>query len=313
MRPMLASDYAPDKLRYPLWAQPKIDGVRGINFFGKLTGRSLKSHANKHTTQFYSRSCLAGLDGELAAHDEKHPDLCRLTTSALSTKEGQPYTLWWLFDYITPGTTELPYNLRYEHLCRRVELIQHEDPEVWQHLRIVPTVLCNTEEELLACDEMWLAQGFEGTIIRDPFGKYKNGRSTVREMGLLRIKRFVESEAIVMSIVEGETNTNEAQTNELGKTFRSSHKEGKVPNGMVGSLLCKQVGTVHDDKGAVLIEDGQDITVSPGAMTEDEKRMYFMNQGLVIGRMIKYKFFPKGIKDKPRFPNFQSFRMGSDV
>ena len=50
------------------------------------------------------------------------------------------------------------------------------------------------------------------------------------------------------------------------------------------------------------------INVAPGKMTADEKAHYFKHQHLIIGRVIKHKFFPKGIKDKPRFSNFLSFR-----
>ena len=315
MKPMLATDYEEQKLRFPLIAQPKIDGVRGVNFFGSLTGRSLKAHKNKYTTKFYSHSCLVGLDGELAANHECHPDLCRITSSALSTIEGEPFTLWWLFDYITPQTILLPYKDRYDALVNRVREMYSINNEVWQHLRVVPSIVCNSLEELLEWDTKWLEEGYEGTIIRDMNGKYKQGRSTVREMGLLRIKRFIESEALIMGIVEGETNINEAQINELGKTFRTSHKDGKIPNGLIGSLTCKQLGDVFDptNPDIKLLEDGQEITVSPGTLTEDEKRMYFQNQGLIIGRITKYKFFPKGMKDKPRFPNHQSFRMESDL
>jgi DNA ligase 1 len=153
-----------------------------------------------------------------------------------------------------------------------------------------------------------------GTCIRKLDGLHKQGRSTVREMGLLRIKRFVESEALVMSIEEGETNLNEAQINELGKMFRSSHKENKVPDGMVGSLICKALQDVKDaHSGRLLIEEGQEIKVSPGNMDHNNRRRYFNNQGEIIGKVIKYKFFPKGIKDKPRFPTFQTFRIESDL
>ena len=51
MKAMLATDYEEAKLRFPVLAQPKIDGVRGVNFFGTLTGRSLKQHRNKYTTK----------------------------------------------------------------------------------------------------------------------------------------------------------------------------------------------------------------------------------------------------------------------
>ena len=314
MKPMLAHDYEESKLRFPLYAQPKIDGVRGLNMLGSLTGRSLKTHKNKYTTKFYSKSSLVGFDGELAAAHECDPDLCRKTSSALSTIEGEPYTLWWLFDYITPQTIRLPYKDRLEALVNRVRELYTLDNQIWQHLRVVPTVLCNNLEELLTWDAKWLAEGYEGTIIRDIDGLHKQGRSTIREMGLLRIKRFIESEALIMSFTEGDTNMNEAQINELGKTFRTSHKDGKVPNGMIGSLLCKQLEDVFDPNNPDLriLEEGQEITVSTGTLTEAECKFYFENPGQLLGRVTKYKFFPKGIKDKPRFPNHQSFRIESD-
>ena len=106
---MLAEDFDESKLIFPLIAQPKIDGVRGLNMLGTLTGRSLKTHKNVYTTKFYSQSCLIGFDGELAANSETHPDLCRITSSALSTIAGEPFTLWWLFDYRSPKKDEWEY------------------------------------------------------------------------------------------------------------------------------------------------------------------------------------------------------------
>lgn len=93
MKPMLATDYVEAKLRFPLGAMPKVDGVRGLNSEGVFFARSMKQHANLYTRAFYSQNIYNGLDGELAAEHECHPDLCRLTTSATSTIEGQPYTL----------------------------------------------------------------------------------------------------------------------------------------------------------------------------------------------------------------------------
>ncbi len=102
IKPMLAEDYVESKLKFPLIAQPKIDGVRGLNLEGQLTGRSLKAHKNLYTTAFFSQKPFKGLDGELAAQAETHPDLCRLTTSAVGTIDGEPFTLWHCFDLIVP-------------------------------------------------------------------------------------------------------------------------------------------------------------------------------------------------------------------
>jgi len=303
VKAMLASDYKESKVRFPVIAQPKIDGVRGLNMLGRLTGRSLKAHANRYTTDLYSVAALVGLDGELAAERETHPDLCRITSSALGTIKGEPFTVWWLFDYVVSSTIDLPYEFRMQELRARVEELCKQDAlsHVTRCLRVVPSVLCNTLEELLDLDAAWLDMGFEGTILRDPNGMHKQGRSTVTEGGLLRIKRFIEEEAEVLDFEEGETNLNPAQINEMGQTFRSTHKENMIPNGKVGRMLCRN------------IKDGKAITVSPGRMTDEERVKYFENPALLIGQVIKYQHFPKGVKDKPRFPTYQTIRTPSDI
>lgn len=309
IKPMLAEDYVESKIRFPVLAQPKIDGVRACNLEGALTGRSLKKHANRYTTDFYSRPEYLGFDGEMAAEHECHADLCRITSSALSTIEGTPYTLWHLFDYITPDTIGLKYHERMSklrHYVAQLAGVGHD------RLRVIPTYQANNLEGLLRLDDMWLDMGYEGTIIRDPEGLYKQGRSTVREGGLLRIKRFIEEEAVVVSVTEGQTNLNEAQTNELGLTERSTHQANMVPNGMVGSMECRVLKTVKD-RDKLLFEKDQIITVGAGRMTHDDRLRYFKNQSLLLGQTIKFKTFPKGVKVKPRFPTFQTIRATSDL
>lgn len=300
MKPMLASNYDEKKLRFPLFAQPKIDGVRGWNPQGIMLGRSLKSFKNKYTNCFFSQPQYAGLDGELAAADERDPLLLTKTTSAVSTILGEPFLLWHCFDYITPKTIGLKYSERYKYLIDVVN-------RLGGHIRKVPSRHCANLEELLGHDEEWLDAGYEGTIIRDPDGMHKQGRSTIREGGLLRIKRFVEEEARVIGITQGSRNDNEAQINELGKTFRTSHQENKVPNGEVGSLQCAIL------KDTELFKAGQEITVSPGNMTQAECKYYFEHPEAIIWQVIKFKFFPKGIKDKPRFPTFVTIRAAEDI
>jgi DNA ligase-1 len=167
-------------------------------------------------------------------------------------------------------------------------------------------------EELNDLDAKWLEEGYEGSVICDPLGIHKQGRSTVREGGKLRIKRFVDAEAVVIGVTEGETNLNEAKINELGLTERSTHQANMVPNGMVGTLTCQALADI-EDKGGLLIAKGQEVTVSAGRLTADERRHYLANPAEIVGRTIKFQFFPKGIKDKPRFPTFQSFRAPEDM
>jgi DNA ligase-1 len=302
---MLASNYKPEKLRFPLGAQPKIDGVRGLNMDGTLRGRSKKCHANIYTTAIFSKPEYVGLDGELAAQEETHPKLCRLTSSAMSRIDGVPFVLWHVFDLITAQTLTLPYEQRYAWLKGYVQLMN--EAQKCGRLRVVPMQICNNLQELEHRHQVWLDMGYEGTIIRDLNGMHKQGRSTVREMGLLRIKDFIEEEFIITGITEGNRNDNVAQVNENGKTFRTSHQENKVPNGQVGSIQ----GTILKDSD--LFKSGQPITVSTGTLTEAECIYYFQNPHLLINQIGKFRHFPKGVKDKPRFPQFQSIRSKEDM
>lgn len=302
MKPMLATDWNESKVQLPVIMQPKIDGVRGLNLTGKLTGRSLKPFGNRYVTGFFSHTAFLGLDGELAAGHECDPALCRLTTSALGKHDGEPFVLWWLFDYVTRETAGWPYFRRYQALANRIRDLQsmpHLHPRAG-HLRLVPYELVTTMARLEELDAQWLDMGYEGSILRGPNAGVKFGRSTQSEGGLLRIKRFVEEDAVVNSITEGQSNGNEATVNALGHTERSSHRANMVPNGMVGSLECTDVKT------------GKAITVAAGSMPHEDRARYFREPHLLIGQTIKYKTFPKGVKDKPRFPTFQSIRLKED-
>lgn len=312
MKPMLAETWNPAKVKFPVIAQPKIDGVRALNMTGKLTGRSLKPFKNKYLTSQLSHSALVGFDGELAAELHTHPDLCRITSSATGTIEGQPYVLWWLFDYVTVENKLVAYEDRLLQLAQRVDEIKTHHPGLWPHLRLMPSRVCHSMEELEAYDTENLIAGYEGTCFRDPKGLHKQGRSSPTQGGLLRIKRFVDFEFMVHTIIEGEENQNEAQINELGHTFRSSHQENMVANGMVGAMLGNVLADVFDGD-TLLFSKGQEVRVGAGCLTHDQRRHYFNNQDEFKRLVHKAKFFPKGIKDKPRFPTWQSFRNAEDM
>lgn len=307
MKAMLASDYDEAKLVFPLGLQPKIDGVRGLTPNGQLLARSGKKHANKYSTAFFSKPEYAHMDGEMAAADERNPKLCSITSSALRRIDGEPFVLWHVFDLLVPGTPlmEANYATRYVALQNHVRDLQAQG--LARHCKVVEMVVVANIDELREQHAKWDAQGYEGTIIRNLNGKHKQGRSTVREGGLLRIKDFVEVEAVVLSLAEGERNENEAQVNELGRQFRSGHQENMVPNGQVGSMQCQLLA----DSGP--FKAGHIATVSPGHMTTAEATEYWQHPERLVGQTIKFKHFPKGVKNEPRFPVFVCIRSAEDM
>ena len=74
-----------------------------------------------------------------------------------------------------------------------------------------------------------------------------------------------------------------------------------IGNSQIGTLVCKDLKTRRL------------IHISPGRMTLDERLYYFQNQSDILDKIIKYKHFNKGGKDKPRFPTFQCFRIEEDI
>ena len=296
MKPQLADNYDPSNIQLPTFAQPKIDGVRGLNLDGNLVGRSLKAFKNKALTAKLSQPKYQGLDGELAFGEETSGSLCRDTTSAVNTITGPADGfVWHVFDYVTEETIKLPYYERYTLLVKKVEELDEGC------IKLVPYFNLKSSAEVEEYDVENLAAGYEGTILRNPNSLYKEGRPGKKEQQLMRIKRFSDSEALVLAVVEGRTNLNEAVINELGRSERSSHAENQVPNGMVGSLTCKD------------LESGMTITVSPGEMDHIERKFYFDNQKEIIGKTITFKSFKKGVKTLPRFPTFKNIRSAEDM
>lgn len=312
MKPMLAEDWDPLKQRYPVLIQPKIDGVRALNLFGTLTGRSLKKFGNRYVTALFSHSLLIGFDGEMAVgSNSAHPDLCRMTTSALSTITGEPVVTWHLFDYVTSETRHLPYANRLDLLRRQVDAVQLVRPDLHARLAIVPTYECRSEAGLQCADEYWTGFGYEGTIIRAIEAPHKSGRSTVKEGGLLRVKAFATAEAEVVAVHEGQTNLNEATVNELGLTERSTHQENMVANGLVGTLTGKLLASIQ--LGDKVLPKGELVTISAGRMTAEERKLYLQEPGRIVGKVATFQYFPRGVKDKLRFPTFQGLRMQEDM
>jgi DNA ligase-1 len=301
LKPFLATDYDEDKLVFPLIVEPKIDGVRGLYLNESFTTRTLRPFANKYTQSLFNNPIFKGFDGELTGDVITSPSLCRDTTSMLNKITGEPLVVWNLFDYITEDTVNLGYLKRHAALIKRVEELRGSNPEIIHLLNVVPVTMVYDIHELEMMEARYLDEGYEGVILRDPNGKYKSGRATVNEGAFLRIKRFSTEEALVMGIVEANENTNEKVVNRLGRSERSSHKANMVPKGMVGMLLCRDLKT------------GNMIEVGPGKMTHKDRIHYFNNKDELIGKYISYKFFSKGVKDKPRFPTFEYIRPENDI
>lgn len=269
-----------ESLIFPLMAAPKLDGIRCLIVNGEAVTRSLKPVPNA-----YIRDQLRGLpdyDGELIVGNPTAPDVFNASTSGVMTRDGEPNFSFAVFDIHGMDATFVE---RY----RAIDQFSHD------RVTLVPHAMIHSAAELLEYEEQCVADGYEGVMVRDPLGRYKHGRSTARDRILGKVKRFADTEAIVVGVEELYHNENAQKRNALGHAERSTAKAGLVAAGTLGALIVQSPEWDEPFK----IGTGFD------AATRSE---IWAQRDSVIGRQVKFKHQPSGAKDAPRFPVFIGFR-----
>src|SRR5258708_5636294 len=290
-KPMLASPIEDTStLKFPVLASIKLDGIRATMQGGQLLSRNLKPLPN-HNVQKKFAHLPEGFDGELILGDPADEHAFSKTTSIVMSM-GAPAdgVIFHSFDWFSKS----PFQERIIEVWHLREL---KDTKFVDHIQI------NNEEELLAFEAKALEVGHEGVMVRSLDGPYKQGRSSVREGYLLKLKRFKDGEAKILSFVEEQENTNEAKTNALGHTERSSKKEGMVGKGALGKFEVIGINGPYKDV---------EFSVG-GGFTALMRQEYWTNRKKLVGKIVRYKYFPTGSDDRPRIPVFLGFRDKRDM
>lgn len=298
-KPLLAATIKPeeiDKLRYPLLASPKLDGIRALRVGDQLLSRTFKPIPNKHIQYHLSNILPEGVDGELMLQNRNAT--FQEITSAVMSHDGAPKIRYCVFDWVHSefGPSE-EFMHRYK-ACEDIicdEIYQEEGIEI----EIVRHVILPTEAALIEYEEECLRKGYEGVMLRDPLGGYKSGRSTLKEGILIKLKRFEDAEAEILGFEERYKNTNIQEVSELGYAKRSSAKAGMVGAGTLGAFLVRDIETK--------------IEFSIGSGLDDSLRAkIWKDKDSYIGKVIKYKSLKIGVLEKPRHPVFLGFRHEAD-
>jgi len=303
-QPLLASPCEDmGKLRYPVLSSPKLDGIRCVVLGGRALSRKLKPIPNDHVRGWVEANVPDGIDGELMLRDPKAT--FNDVSSAIMSKDGEPDFVFHAFDMLCSVQTglhklnqrDLPFGERLAALQAKLAALQllhrHE------HVQIVPHRVVRTPAELEKEVDIHLCLGYEGTMVRDPMGRYKFGRSTVKEGILLKIKPWHDEEATVVGVVELMHNENEQKRDERGYAKRSSAKAGKVGAGKLGTLACRT-------------EDGVDFEIGTG-FTDEQRVKLWEWRGVeamgCIGRQVKFKHLGRMPGTRaPRGPVFLGWR-----
>lgn len=283
------------KLRYPVLISPKVDGIRSVNENGVALTFTLKKVPNLYIQQHIGTPELHGFDGELAVGDPTAHDLYGKTYSGVMTKEGNPDFKFYIFDYFIKPPKSREHEPFFQRHNRLVEYVYEHRRHFGGKLRHWQHVEAESPEQLTWYEDTWLSAGYEGVMIRDPMGGYKFGRSTINEGIMLKLKKFEDSEAKILGFVEQNYNGNPIEVEESGRKKRRKLKENMVPKDTLGALLVQDV------------HSGVEFELGFG-FTHDLAKEIWENQRKWKGKIVKYKYFPVGVKDKPRHASYLGLR-----
>lgn len=251
--PMLANKWE-DRKKYisePFYVQPKLDGVRllvskdgGISRTGKIIPG----------TEVLGKGLAAGqyVDGEAYDPNLSFEDLT-------STFKTDPLKLkFYVFDF---------FDLKAEALARDKMTFEQRwkyvKEEIYNpHYEYVETFSVKRHKDMEGYHKMFMQQGFEGTMIRDPFSVYEVGQ---RSNYLLKYKDFQTEEYEIVGAKTG---------------------HGRDADAVV--WVCKT-------------QDGQQFTVRPeGTIAQREE--HYKNYKEYIGKMLTVRFQNLTAQKVPRFP-----------
>lgn len=195
MKPLLAAVAELDKIEFPVYTSPKLDGIRClIDPIRGPVSRTGKPIPNKHIRETLEDARLAGFDGELITYCRGRMQRFEDISSAVMSAAGEPEFVFHVFDDFSHP--ERPYEERLMDLAA--------DPKfaLYDFLCFVEGDEAYSMADLKRIHRGYVRQGWEGTMIRKPEGPYKHGRSTVREGYLSKLKDFQDDEATITGFVE---------------------------------------------------------------------------------------------------------------
>lgn len=312
-RPMLAEHpEAKHSLVFPMIAFPKYDGIRCVLHPTKgPSTRSLKPLMNRPIREALSH-LPDGLDGELLVGDPADRKVFAKTGVLRSISDPAPATIYFVtFDnFLVP---DMGYRARLMGLEILHKAYINEDPD--DNAEVIKGSSFNLEwivssyrevhsgEEVDAYYDECIAAGYEGLILRNPIARYKFGRSTAKEQGMIKMKPFEDAEAEIIGYEPLLRNQNEPTRDAMGLQKRSSHKDNKVPDALLGKLLVRGVNGPYAGI-EFAIGSGFDVAL---------RQKIWNSRPDHLGSLVTYTYQPHGSVDKPRCPIYKGFRSKDDM
>lgn len=271
--PMLALNYKDRKhnVKWPAFAQPKLDGVRCI---AKKTSHDKILYTSRKGKEYETLSHLTNYllpllnVGESVDGEIYNPDLTfQETVSRVKRVKTDRSDIshnpvqYHIYDFV--NETE-PFKDRFDNLTTRfIDVLTANMADSKKNpLVLVDTELIKNEAELLEVHLNFMDDGYEGTMIRNAEGLYL---PDYRSSDLLKFKDFKDAEYKIIGGKEG-----------------SGKDEGTI------IFRC-------------ITDKGQDFDVRPRG-TWDQRKYWFDNLHNLLGRMLIVRYQELTDDGIPRFP-----------
>lgn len=189
VKPMLAKSAKDhfDKITWPCWGQPKLDGMRML---GKEDTKLSRENKVIETLDHIRLDGITNfIDGEAYAHGYTFQENMKFIKKY---RKGETENVnYHVYDLIS----DKPFKERFEELSNLL------DPIIHTNIKLVETIVLNNKKELEEYHDLNLMRGYEGTMIRWGTESYKlNGRSA----NLLKYKDFKDVALPIIDIVESD-------------------------------------------------------------------------------------------------------------
>jgi len=282
--PMLAQDWTKIK-KYPslpLFAQPKLDGVRMVvvkNTDGHL---SMTTRQGKDIYFMeHIRECISGilpigcvLDGELFCSTKSFEEITGIVRKSVAehtNSEDIRAIQYHVFDMFTIGHENIPFITRKEFMSSlgKALAMKYEGRYDDCPVKIVPTYEVKTHDELEQIHRQMNEEGHEGTIFRVPTGVYA---PRARSKDLLKRKDFETEEYRIVGFTEAD-----------------------------GRDIGTVIWVVEVAPG------GSRFSVRPRGSLE-QRRQWYTNGSQYLGKMLTVRFQNLSEAGIPRFPVGLSIR-----
>lgn len=263
------------KLRYPVLATLKMDGIRALRC-DILRSRTMKMIPNLSLCH-RALDLPVGFDMELWS-----PKLDYNAIQSIVMSREHPLSDRIEFHVFDDWRVNAPYTERLKGILDSSSNLFH----------FQKPFMAYDYYELFILFKIWESNEGEGICFRTPDSPYKNGRSTLREQYLVKLCRYIFSEVEVIGFTEQFENTNTEKHNDVDKMDRSKALDGLKPKKTLGAFVVKN-------------EHNLVFSVGTGVgLTDDVRKEIWLTQDKWLGKVIKIRSKAHGVKIKPRSPTY---------